>query len=162
MGLRRKCLSSMGPSIKYVTLEGKGVRDGVTVCDRGGGKDMCDITHFFNHIQETDIGSDASLNRMQFCIPTEDVTQSSSHTHTHIHTYIHACIHTYIHTYIHYIYTYMYACSYIHTYIHTYIELSLGPRPTVSKADLDTLEKLLHLCIFWFWILITVSNYQLL
>ena len=25
-----------GPSIKYVTLEGEGVREGVTVCDRGG------------------------------------------------------------------------------------------------------------------------------
>ena len=27
-----------GPSIKYVTLEGEGVREGVTVCDRGGVK----------------------------------------------------------------------------------------------------------------------------
>src|SRR6218665_254843 len=26
-----------GPSIKYVTLEGEGVRESVTVCDRGGG-----------------------------------------------------------------------------------------------------------------------------
>jgi len=26
-----------GPSIKYVTLEGEGVREGMTVCDRGGG-----------------------------------------------------------------------------------------------------------------------------
>ena len=26
-----------GPYIKYVTLEGEGVREGVTVCDRGGG-----------------------------------------------------------------------------------------------------------------------------
>jgi len=26
-----------GLSIKYVTLEGEGVRDGVTVCDRGSG-----------------------------------------------------------------------------------------------------------------------------
>ena len=28
----------VGPSIKYVTLEGEGVQEGVTVCDRGGGK----------------------------------------------------------------------------------------------------------------------------
>ena len=28
-----------GTSIKYVTLEGKGVREGVTVCDRGRGQD---------------------------------------------------------------------------------------------------------------------------
>ena len=33
-----------GPSIKYVTLEGEGVREGVTVCDRGGGSRACDIT----------------------------------------------------------------------------------------------------------------------
>jgi len=26
-----------GPPIKYVTLEGEGVREGVTVCDRGRG-----------------------------------------------------------------------------------------------------------------------------
>ena len=26
-----------GPSIKYVTLEGEGIREGVTVCDRGKG-----------------------------------------------------------------------------------------------------------------------------
>ena len=31
---------TMGPSIKYVTLEGKGVREGVTVCERGGVKSM--------------------------------------------------------------------------------------------------------------------------
>ena len=29
---------SKGPSIKYVTLEGEGVREGVTVCDRGRGR----------------------------------------------------------------------------------------------------------------------------
>jgi len=28
---------SKGPSTKYVTLEGEGVREGVTVCDRGEG-----------------------------------------------------------------------------------------------------------------------------
>src|SRR6218665_1544491 len=28
---------SKGPSIKYVTLEGEGVRESVTVCDRGEG-----------------------------------------------------------------------------------------------------------------------------
>src|SRR6218665_1744801 len=31
-----------GPSIKYVTLEG--VREGVTVCDRGRGQRACDVT----------------------------------------------------------------------------------------------------------------------
>ena len=30
-------LLQLGPSIKYVTLEGEGVREGVTVCDRGRG-----------------------------------------------------------------------------------------------------------------------------
>jgi len=34
----------MGPSIKYVTLEGEGVR-GVTVCDRGGVQ-WHDTSHF--------------------------------------------------------------------------------------------------------------------
>ena len=29
-----------GPSIKYVTLEGEGVREGVTFCDRGRGKEL--------------------------------------------------------------------------------------------------------------------------
>jgi len=29
--------STVGPSIKYVTLVGEGVRQGVTVCDRGEG-----------------------------------------------------------------------------------------------------------------------------
>ena len=29
--------SASGPSIKYVTFEGEGVREGVTVCDRGRG-----------------------------------------------------------------------------------------------------------------------------
>ena len=29
----------MRPSIKYVTLEGEGDREGVTVCDRGGGRE---------------------------------------------------------------------------------------------------------------------------
>src|SRR6218665_2504884 len=33
-----------GPSIKYVTLEGEGVRECVTVCDRGGGSRACDVT----------------------------------------------------------------------------------------------------------------------
>jgi len=32
-----------GPSIKYITFEGEGVR-GMTVCDRGGGKRACDVT----------------------------------------------------------------------------------------------------------------------
>src|SRR6218665_2418456 len=31
------CFTSRGPSIKYVTLEGEGVRESVTVCDGGGG-----------------------------------------------------------------------------------------------------------------------------
>ena len=35
---------SMGPSIKYVTLEGEGVQEGVT---GGGGPRACDITLFF-------------------------------------------------------------------------------------------------------------------
>src|SRR6218665_2721843 len=97
----------------------------------GGGNDMCDVTHFlfFYHKHETDIGSDVSLNRMQFCILTKDVTlvtQSSPHT------YIHVCMHSYIHTYMHtYRHTYMhtYIHIYIHTYLHTYIHLSLGLRP---------------------------------
>ena len=29
------CTVVKGPSIKYVTLEGEGVREGVAVCDRG-------------------------------------------------------------------------------------------------------------------------------
>ena len=33
-----------GPFIKYVTLEGEGVREGVTVCDRGEGSRACDVT----------------------------------------------------------------------------------------------------------------------
>src|SRR6218665_3277316 len=33
-----------GPSIKYVTLEGGGVREGVTVCDRGRGSRAFDVT----------------------------------------------------------------------------------------------------------------------
>ena len=36
----RRCVISLqnkGPSIKYVTLEEEGVREGVTVCDRGEG-----------------------------------------------------------------------------------------------------------------------------
>ena len=33
-----------GPSIKYVTLEGEGVREGLIVCDREKGvKSMCDV-----------------------------------------------------------------------------------------------------------------------
>jgi len=35
--LRNIGKESRGPSIKNVTLEGEGVREGVTVCDRGGG-----------------------------------------------------------------------------------------------------------------------------
>jgi len=31
-----------GPSIKYVTVEGDGVQEGVTVCD--GGSRACDVT----------------------------------------------------------------------------------------------------------------------
>jgi len=30
-------ITGKGPSIKYVTLEGEGVREGVTVCDSGRG-----------------------------------------------------------------------------------------------------------------------------
>ena len=37
-------------SIKYVTLEGEGVREGVTVCDRGRGSRACDITLIKNCI----------------------------------------------------------------------------------------------------------------
>ena len=33
-----------GPSIKYVTLEGRGVRESVTVCDTGRGSRACDVT----------------------------------------------------------------------------------------------------------------------
>jgi len=44
-----------GPSRKYVTLEGgKGVREGVTVCDRGRGPRACDVTLFkLFHTYET-------------------------------------------------------------------------------------------------------------
>jgi len=31
-------MDAWGPSIKYVTLEGEGVRESVTVCDRGRGQ----------------------------------------------------------------------------------------------------------------------------
>jgi len=34
---RQSWFRTLGPSIKYVTLEGEGVREGVTVCDRGRG-----------------------------------------------------------------------------------------------------------------------------
>jgi len=33
-----------GPSIKYVTLEGEGVRESLAVCDRGRGSRACDVT----------------------------------------------------------------------------------------------------------------------
>jgi len=44
-----------GPSIKYVTLEGEGVREGVTVCDKGeGGERARDVTLIiFYHTYET-------------------------------------------------------------------------------------------------------------
>jgi len=43
-----------GPSIKYVTLEGDGVREGVTVCDRERGSRACDVTLIKNyHAYET-------------------------------------------------------------------------------------------------------------
>ena len=32
-------LMTKGPSIKYVTLEGEGIRESVTVCDRAGGQE---------------------------------------------------------------------------------------------------------------------------
>jgi len=35
----------LGASIKYVTIEGEGVREGVTVCDRGRGPRACDVRH---------------------------------------------------------------------------------------------------------------------
>src|SRR6218665_764590 len=34
--------------------------------------------------------------------------------------------------------------------------------PQFEKADLENLEQLLFLCIFWFWTLITASNYRFL
>ena len=37
-----------GPSIKYVTLEG--VREGVTLCDRGRGSRACDVTLIISFI----------------------------------------------------------------------------------------------------------------
>jgi len=37
-----KSVKDEGPSIKYVTLEG--VRESVTVCDRGGGSSARDVT----------------------------------------------------------------------------------------------------------------------
>jgi len=36
-GIRSGNSPNQGPSIKYVTLEGEGVQEGVTVCDRGRG-----------------------------------------------------------------------------------------------------------------------------
>ena len=38
-GGKKSKLAVLGPSIKYVTLEGEGVREGVTVCDRGRGQE---------------------------------------------------------------------------------------------------------------------------
>src|SRR6218665_1704201 len=37
-------LLNLGPSIKYVKLEGERIREGVTVCDRGRGSRACDVT----------------------------------------------------------------------------------------------------------------------
>jgi len=37
-------MSPWGPSIKYVTFDGEGVQEGVTVCDRGRGPKACDVT----------------------------------------------------------------------------------------------------------------------
>ena len=54
-------LLSRGPSIKYVTLEGgEGVRESVTVCDRGGGSRACDVTliHIFIIHMKHEISSD--------------------------------------------------------------------------------------------------------
>ena len=53
--VRLNPLSLKGPSIKYVTLEGKGVREGVTVCDRGRGSRAYDVTliNIFYHTYET-------------------------------------------------------------------------------------------------------------
>src|SRR6218665_1933662 len=44
--------NQLGPSIKYATLKGEGVREGVTVCDRGRGSGACDVTliHFLSYI----------------------------------------------------------------------------------------------------------------
>ena len=40
----------LGPSIKYVTLEGReGVRESVTVCDRGGSQEHV-TSHFLNFV----------------------------------------------------------------------------------------------------------------
>ena len=39
-----KTMCRGGPSIKYVTLEEEGIREGVTVCDRGRGSRVCDVT----------------------------------------------------------------------------------------------------------------------
>src|SRR6218665_2760323 len=106
----------------------------------GGGNDMCDVTHFlfFYHKHETDIGSDVSLNRMQFCILTEDVTLvTQSSPHTYIHTYI-TCMHALIHT-----------CTF------------------VSGSEAHSLKNLLRnlrtiASPMYFLVLITVTNYQLL
>src|SRR6218665_967760 len=97
---------------------------------------MCDVTYFlfFYHKHETDIGSDVSLNRMQFCILTEDVTLvTQSSPHTYIHTYIHTCIHTYMHTYMH---TYI-TC--MHALIHTNILLCVSLRLTQTPYAYLTL-----------------------
>ena len=49
------CKEGYGPSIKYVTLEGaEGVREGVTVCDRGGGQEhVTSCLYIFYHTYET-------------------------------------------------------------------------------------------------------------
>ena len=36
-----------GPPIKYVTLEGEGIREGVTVCDRGGKEHVTSHLYIF-------------------------------------------------------------------------------------------------------------------
>ena len=37
MHIMLNIITTLGPSIKYVTLEGEGVLEGVIVCDRGRG-----------------------------------------------------------------------------------------------------------------------------
>src|SRR6218665_1587257 len=75
------CIVKWGPSIKYmyVTLEGAGVRESVTVCDRGRGSRACDVTliiFFIIYIKhEILIFSTFCCNR---CILTEESTDKTT------------------------------------------------------------------------------------
>lgn len=51
--------TDLGPSIKYGTIEGEGIQEGVTVCDRlEGGSKACDVTLLKNCIIHAEIERD--------------------------------------------------------------------------------------------------------